>query len=110
MEMDWAKIIVDILAGLAVLIPLVLNLIKYVQQATKEKNWNELMKLTIEYMKTAEEKFSEGATRKQWVMAMIQQSAISINSTLDEAALAKISELIDDICTASKTLNKRTAE
>lgn len=110
MEMDWAKVIVDVLAGLAVLIPLVLNLIKYVQQAVKEKNWNELMKLAIEYMQTAEEKFSDGATRKQWVMAMIQQSAISINYTLDEAALAKISELIDDICTASKTLNKRTAE
>lgn len=110
MEMDWAKIIVDVLAGLAVLIPLVLNLIKYVQQSVKEKNWNELMKLAIEYMQAAEEKFSDGATRKQWVMAMIQQSAISINYTLDEAALAKISELIDDICTASKTLNKRTAE
>lgn len=110
MEMDWAKFIVDVLAGLAVLIPLVLNLIKYVQQATKEKNWNALMKLAIDYMTKAERKFATGAERKEWVMSMVQQSAISINYTLDEAALAKISELIDDICTASKTLNKRTTE
>ena len=46
MGMDCAKFIVDVLAGLAVVIPLVLNLVKYVQQATKEKNWNALMKLT----------------------------------------------------------------
>ena len=47
--------------------------------------------------KTAEEKFSDGATRKEWVMAMIRTSAANINYDLDDAALAKISALIDDI-------------
>lgn len=39
-------------------------------------------------------------------MAMIRTSAANINYDLDDAALAKISALIDDICAASKVLNK----
>ena len=99
MELDWVKMICELLVGLATLIPLVVKLIEYVKTATKEKNWNELMRMTIEYMKVAEEKFTDGATRKEWVMA-------NINYDLDDAALAKISALIDDICAASKVLNK----
>lgn len=106
MELDWVKMICELLVGLATLIPLVVKLIEYVKTATKEKNWNELMRMTIEYMKTAEQKFSDGATRKEWVLAMIRTSAANINYDLDDAALAKISALIDDICAASKVLNK----
>lgn len=103
---EWVKMICEIMSGLVVLIPLVVKLIEYVKAATKEKNWNELMRLTIEYMKTAEEKFSDGATRKEWVLGMIRTSAASINYDLDDAALAKISDLIDSICDASKVINK----
>lgn len=103
---DWVKMICEIMSGLVVLIPLMVKLIEYVKTATKEKNWNELMRLTIEYMKTAEEKFSDGATRKEWVLGMIRTSAASINYDLDDAALAKISDLIDSICDASKVINK----
>ena len=81
MEMDWSKFIVDVLAGLAVVIPLVLNLVKYVQQATKEKNWNALMKLAIDYMTEAERKFATGAERKDWVMAWCSR-ALSVSIIL----------------------------
>ena len=37
---------------------------------------------------------------------MIRTSAANINYDLDDTALAKISILIDDICAASKVLNK----
>lgn len=103
---EWVKMICEIMSGLVVLIPLMVKLIEYVKTATKEKNWNELMRLVIEYMKTAEEKFTDGATRKEWVLAMIRTSAANINYDLDDAALAKISALIDDICAASKVINK----
>ena len=103
---DWVKMICEIMSGLVVLIPLMVKLKEYVKTATKEKNWNELMRLTIEYMKTAEEKFTDGATRKEWVLAMIRTSAASINYDLDDAAIAKISDLIDSICDASKVINK----
>lgn len=103
--MDWVKIVVDILAGLAVVIPLVVKLVESVQCATKEKNWNTLLKMTIEYMKTAESKFTDGATRKEWVMAMVQTSAVTINYELDDVAMAKISDLIDSICDAADIIN-----
>ena len=47
MELDWVKMICELLVGLATLIPLVVKLIEYVKAATKEKNWNELMRMTI---------------------------------------------------------------
>lgn len=106
--MDWLKLILQILSGLIVLIPLIAKLVEYVQKATKEKNWNELLKMTIEYMKAAEEKFSDGASRKEWVLAMVQTSAVTINYELDAVALAKISEMIDSICDAADVINVDT--
>lgn len=106
--MDWVEIVLQILSGLIVLIPLVVKLVEYVQKATKEKNWNELLKMTIEYMKTAEKKFSDGASRKEWVLAMVQTSAVTINYELDEVAMAKLSDMIDSICDAADVINVDT--
>jgi len=102
---NWVQIVVAILTGLATAIPLVIKLVQYVSVSVKEKNWNELVKLAIGYMTTAETKFTDGATRKEWVMAMIESSAKSTNYPLDDAALQKISDMIDSICAASKTIN-----
>lgn len=103
--MDWVDIVVNILSALVVVIPLVVKLVEYVSKATKEKNWSELVRLAIEYMTAAEEMFADGATRKQWVIGMIEASAKTINYDLDEAALAKISKMIDDICDAAHIIN-----
>lgn len=40
MELNWVEIVISILTGLAAAIPLVVQLVKYVQKAVKEKNWN----------------------------------------------------------------------
>lgn len=109
MNTDWVEIVVSILAGLATVIPVVVKLIEYVQKSVKEKNWNELMRITIDYMKTAEQKFSDGATRKEWVLSMVKTSAMTINYDLDDAALAKISEMIDSICDAADIINAETS-
>ena len=53
-------------------------------------------------MAEAEEKFADGATRKEWVMAMVQASAESINYNVDMEA---ISELIDSLCDLTKAVN-----
>lgn len=42
-DSSYINYIVAILAGLATAIPLVINLIKYVQKAVKEKNWNQVV-------------------------------------------------------------------
>lgn len=103
--MEWIKYIVAILSGLAASIPLVVKLVEYINIAIKEKNWNELVKLTMGYMATAEKKFSDGTTRKDWVMSMVKTTAVTVNYDLDEVAITKISDMIDSICNVSKIIN-----
>jgi len=107
--MNTANIIVSILSGCAVCIPLVIKLVQYVSTAVKEKNWSNIVKLVIEYMTTAETKFTDGATRKEWVLSMVKASAATANYDLDDASLQKISDMIDSICSAAKTINTTTS-
>ena len=100
--MEYLDVILSIVAGLAAAIPLVIKLVQYVTAAVKEKNWNKLLDLVMSLMEEAEEKFADGATRKEWVMAMVATSAESINYDVDIAA---ISELIDSLCDLSKVVN-----
>ncbi len=102
MEKDYVGLIVSILSGLAAAIPLVIQLIKYVKQAVREKNWNQVLKKVVDLMETAETKFAEGAERKEWVIAMLKASADGINYDIDYDA---IGEMIDRLCDMSKIIN-----
>lgn len=104
--MEWMKYVVAILTGLATAIPLVIKLVEYVQKAVKEKNWNKLLDLVMSLMEEAEKKFEDGATRKEWVMAMVKSSADSINYDIDIEA---VSELIESLCEMSKIVNRENA-
>lgn len=95
-------LVVALLSGLATCIPLVYKLVQFVQQASKEKNWSALLGLVIKLMQEAEIKFADGATRKEWVMAMVQTSAEYINYPVDLNAL---STMIDELCNMTKTIN-----
>lgn len=101
--MEWMQYVVAILSGLAAAIPLVVKLVEYIRKAVREKNWNNVLKLVMELMEQAEGKFSDGATRKEWVMAMVQSSAKTINYDID---MDIISNLIDSLCDMSKVVNK----
>lgn len=96
------SLIVALLTGLATCIPLAYKLAQYVQKATQEKNWAALLGLLIDLMEEAEQKFTDGATRKEWVMAMVQTSAEYINYPVDTSALG---ELIDGLCDMTKIVN-----
>ena len=100
--MDWIAIIVKILSGLIIIIPLVAELVKYVKKSIKEKNWSKLLELILKLMAEAETKFDTGATRKEWVLAMVQASADTINY---EVNIKEVSDLIDNLCKMSKTVN-----
>lgn len=99
--MDW-NIVLSIIAGLATAIPLVIKLVQYVEKAVREKNWNKLLELVMSLMEQAEQKFSDGATRREWVLAMVKASADTINYDVDMEAVA---ELIDSLCDLTKTVN-----
>lgn len=100
--MEWVDYVVAILSGLAATIPLVVQLIKYVKQVVKERNWAQVLEKVISLMETAETKFKEGAERKEWVLAMLKASADSINFDIDYNA---VSEMIDKLCDMSNVIN-----
>lgn len=102
MEMEWVKLALAIISGLATAIPLVIKLVEYVQKATKEKNWNKMLELVIDLMEEAETKFAEGADRKEWVLAMVKASADTINYDVDIEA---VSAMVDSLCDMSKVVN-----
>lgn len=101
-NMEWVKILVSALAGLAAAIPLVVELVKYVQKAIREKNWSKVLDMVMNLMQTAETKFETGAERKEWVLAMVKASADTIDYDIDMDA---ISDLIDSLCNMSKVVN-----
>lgn len=96
------SLIVAILSGLAACIPLAVKLVQYVQKAAQEKNWAALLGLLVDLMERAEQKFNDGATRKEWVMAMVQTSAEYINYPIDTEAL---SQLIDSLVDMTNVIN-----
>ena len=101
----WIQIVISILSGIAVAIPLIIKLIEVVKKATKEKNWNLLLKMTMDYMTEAEKNIASGAERKEWVISMVIASAANINYPMTDDDVKKIEDLIDAICDASKILN-----
>ena len=96
------SIVVAVLTGLAAAIPLAVKLYQAVKAAVQEKNWTRLLGLVVDLMEEAETKFADGATRKEWVMAMVQTSAEYINYPVDTEAL---SEMIDALCDMTKIVN-----
>lgn len=100
--MDVLQLVVSAMAGLAAAIPLVVQLVKYVQKAVKEKNWPKVIEMVTNYMERAETMFETGADRKEWVMAMVKASADTINYDIDMDAIGK---LIDSLCGMSKVVN-----
>ena len=100
--MEWYEILVSILSGLAVTIPLVVQLVRYVEAATKEKNWGKVLDLVIDLMEQAEVQFDKGSDKKQWVLSMIEASANTLNYDID---LEQIGQLIDALCAMAKAVN-----
>lgn len=101
----WVEIILSILSGLVVVIPVVIKLVQALQVAAKERNWDKILVMVMEYMKSAEGMFKDGASKKQWTMAMVQTSAKNIDYPLTDAELAKISAMIDSMCDMAHIVN-----
>ena len=108
--MSWVEIVVSILSGLAVCIPLVVQLVNVVRTSVQEKNWSQIVAIVLDLMKQAETLFAEGAARKAWVMAGVESAAKSINYNYDEVAKQKVSDMIDAICATAKIVNAEGAE
>ena len=105
--MEILELLIEILAGLAIVIPLVVKLIEYVRKSALERNWTNLIQLVMSLMAAAEEKFDNGADRKQWVIAMVQASANAINYPISDKELG---DLIDDLVELTNRVNIKLEE
>lgn len=99
---NWVNLIIAVLTGLATAIPLVIQLVKFVQQSIKEKNWQDLLELVTNLMKEAEGKFDNGIDRKEWVMTCVKATADTINYDIN---MDVVGELIDSLTEMSKIVN-----
>ena len=100
--MEWLELIIAILSGIAACIPLVLKLIEYVKALAKEKNWGKLIVIVSNFMAEAEVLYSDGASKKEYVISSVMTMANTIDYPIDEDVL---SELIDGLVTLSKKVN-----
>ena len=94
--------ILQIAISLCTIIPLLIELVKYIRKSIKEKNWQSMLQIAMNLMAEAETKFDSGAEKKEWVLSMVKASAKSINYDIDEESL---SQLIDTIIGLTKKVN-----
>lgn len=97
-----AKFLPQILVGLAVIIPLIVALVKYVGKATESKNWNVVVKMVLDLMVQAEQDYSTGAEKKDFVMNQIAVLAKTVDFDID---MNKVSDLIDALCDMAHEVN-----
>lgn len=101
----YINLIIAILSGLVTAIPLVVQLVKYVKAAIQEKQWSKVLTLVLNLMTEAERAYATGEERKVFVMNSIESIKDTLNYQVD---MNQISEIIDQIVAASKTINTKT--
>lgn len=100
--MEILNVIVAIVTGVCACIPLAIQLVRYIKMAITEKNFANIMKLVLDLMPEAEEKFSTGAERKEYVMNNIKSLSATLNYEVD---MDKVSEMIDAVIAVTKKVN-----
>lgn len=98
----WIQILVSVLSGIAVLIPMIWELVKYVKVATKERNWPKMLELIMSLMADAEKELTLGSEKKEWVLGQLNAMASTLNYDIDWDVVSK---MIDDLCSLSKEIN-----
>lgn len=103
--MMYLQAALSLLAGLLACIPLVLKLVEKVREAVEARNWAALMRIVIELMEEAERLYTDGASRKEYVMAQAEAAARLVNYEWNEDTSAKVSDMIDTMCAMAKVVN-----
>lgn len=98
----YINAIIAILTGLVTAIPLVIQLVKYVKEAIRGKNYSNVMALVMSLMAEAEEKYSEGAQKKEYVLSAIKSMEKTLNYDVDEEV---IGAMIDSLVDITKKIN-----
>ena len=100
--MEWLKLILSIISGIVTCVPLVITLVKVLRDLYKEKNWDKLVVIVSKFIAEAETLYSDGESKKEYVMKSVLAISKTINYPIDKEALG---ELIDNLVTLSKKVN-----
>ena len=100
--MEWIEIVISILSGIAICVPLVISLVKYIQKVAKEKNWSKLVVIVSNFIAEAEALYPDGASKKEYVINSVMAIAKTIDYPIDKDMLG---ELIDNLVALSKKVN-----
>lgn len=100
----WTTIILPIISGLIACVPLAIKIVDVSKKAVKEKNWTVVVQLVLKLMSEAEQNYTNGADRKDYVMSSIKAMEDTLQYDVDEKA---IGELIDSIVSATKQINTK---
>lgn len=108
--LSWIKLGITVLSTLAVIIPLGYKLYKTINEIVQEKQWDRLMSLVISYMIEAENLMIKGEDKKKYVLSLIANTAKQVGYEIKDGDMEKISQLIDEICSATKLINLESKE
>ena len=100
--MEWLELIIAIISGIAACIPLVIKLVDYVKALAKEKNWGKLVVIVSSFMAEAETLYSDGASKKDYVISSVLAIAKTIDYPVDKEMLG---ELIDNLASLTNKVN-----
>lgn len=97
-------IILPVLSGLVAAIPLIIKLIEYVQKAKREKNWGAVVQLTLCLMADAEQNYTNGTDKRNYVISSVKAMEHTLQYDIDEDA---IGELVDAVVAVTKKINTK---
>lgn len=100
--MEWLRLIISIISGIAACIPLAITLVNSIRTLYKEKNWSKLIVIVSNFMAEAETLYPDGASKKEYVINSVMAIAKTIDYPIDRDMLG---ELIDNLVTLSKKVN-----
>ena len=100
--MEVFETVLSIVIGIATCIPLVIQLVKYIQVAVKEKNWGKLLVIVSNFIAEAETMFPDGASKKEYVINSVLNISKTIDYPMDREMLG---ELIDNLIALSNKVN-----
>lgn len=87
-------LIAEILLGIAVIIPVVSQLVKISKENIKQKNWYYFLDLILKDMEFAQEAYASGETREEMVLKMIEVNADAANYPLTENEKVQLANMI----------------
>lgn len=91
-------------AAIVAILGLLFTSIEYISKTFKEKNFSKLVSLVLTDMTAAETLFTKGSDKKKWCLDRLQDHAREVGYPLDDEAITKISNLVDEICKTSKEI------